>query len=264
MGEKKMALEILARATNLSDAGLKDPAANAAARLSTAFNLGKLFLEAGEISKAITVLQDCWERGKSAGPANLLGEAHERLGELEKAETWYSRSLQVKPDHIPAHLTLARMLARNQSRAGEAEAWFRRAQAVAPGEARVHAHYGLYLMDMARHSEAKTTLAEAARLAPKDFDTVFNAGVAAREAGDINSAEAWYRRAVSLRPRDASAHMNLGALLHLAGKLREAEEEYLEACRLGPVQQTTKTNLQRLHKLMRNRNMKVRNIPCAL
>merc|ERR1712038_678340 len=40
MGEKKMALEILARATNLSDAGLKDPAANAAARLSAAFKIG--------------------------------------------------------------------------------------------------------------------------------------------------------------------------------------------------------------------------------
>ena len=115
-------------------------------------------------------------------------------------------------------------------------------------------------MDMERHSEAKATLAEAARLAPRDYDTVFNAAVAAREAGDLKSAESWYRRAVELRPKDASAHMNFGALLHLAGRLREAEDEYLEAHRLAPIEETTKTNLARLHKLMRNRNMKVRSI----
>ena len=260
MGQKKAALDILTKGSNLSDTGLKDPAANAAARLAATFNLGKLLLEGGEVQKAISVLQDCWEKGKGAGAANLLGEAHERLGQTEQAEAWYSRSLQSNPAHIPAHLTLARMLARNQSRAGEAEAWFRKAQAVAPGEARVHSHYGLYLMDMARHSEASATLAEAARLAPRDYDTVFNAAVAAREAGDLAAAETWYRRAVNLRPQDPSPHMNLGALLHLAGRLREAEEEYLEACALGPVEETTKTNLQRLHKLMRNRNMKVRSI----
>jgi len=260
MGQKKAALDILTKGSNLSDSGLKDPAANAAARLAATFNLGKLLLEGGEVQKAISVLQDCWEKGKGAGAANLLGEAHERLGQTEQAEAWYSRSLQSNPAHIPAHLTLARMLARNQSRAGEAEAWFRKAQAVAPGEARVHSHYGLYLMDMARHSEASATLAEAARLAPRDYDTVFNAAVAAREAGDLAAAETWYRRAVNLRPQDPSPHMNLGALLHLAGRLREAEEEYLEACALGPVEETTKTNLQRLHKLMRNRNMKVRSI----
>jgi len=260
MGQKKAALDILTKGSNLSDTGLKDPAANAAARLAATFNLGKLLLEGGEVQKAISVLQDCWEKGKGAGAANLLGEAHERLGQTEQAEAWYSRSLQSNPAHIPAHLTLARMLARNQSRAGEAEAWFRKAQAVAPGEARVHSHYGLYLMDMARHSEASAALAEAARLAPRDYDTVFNAAVAAREAGDLAAAETWYRRAVNLRPQDPSPHMNLGALLHLAGRLREAEEEYLEACALGPVEETTKTNLQRLHKLMRNRNMKVRSI----
>jgi len=260
MGQKKAALDILTKGSNLSDTGLKDPAANAAARLAATFNLGKLLLEGGEVQKAISVLQDCWEKGKGAGAANLLGEAHERLGQTEQAEAWYSRSLQSNPAHIPAHLTLARMLARNQSRAGEAEAWFRKAQAVAPGEARVHSHYGLYLMDMARHSEASAALAEAARLAPRDYDTVFNAAVAAREAGDLAAAETWYRRAVKLRPQDPSPHMNLGALLHLAGRLREAEEEYLEACRLGPVEETTKTNLQRLHKLMRNRNMTVRSI----
>ena len=115
-------------------------------------------------------------------------------------------------------------------------------------------------MDRARHAEAAATLAEAARLAPGEYDAAFNAAVAAREAGLMEAAEMWYRRAVSLRPGDASAHMNLGAMLHLVGKLVEAEAEYLQAWDLGRREEVTRTNLRRLHNVMRARRMEVRSV----
>ncbi len=55
--------------------------------------------------------------------------------------------------------------------------------------------------------------------------------------------------------------MNLGAMLHLVGKLEEAESEYLSAWSLNPDDAHTRTNLNRLHKVMRAKGMAVRETP---
>jgi tetratricopeptide (TPR) repeat protein len=46
---------------------------------------------------------------------NALGEALYRTGEASEAEEWFKEALKKKPDHIPAHLTYGKMLARNVS-----------------------------------------------------------------------------------------------------------------------------------------------------
>lgn len=52
--------------------------------------------------------------------------------------------------------------------------------------------------------------------------------------------------------------MNLGAMLHLVGELKEAEKHYLIAHELNPSDESTKTNLKRLHNVMRGRGMAIR------
>lgn len=50
---------------------------------------------------------------KSLTPPALccdLGEAYLRLNRLQEAGHWYRESLRVKADHIPAHLTYAKLL----------------------------------------------------------------------------------------------------------------------------------------------------------
>lgn len=46
---------------------------------------------------------------------NSLGEALYRNGQPEEAEQWFIKALRTKPDHVPAHLTYGKMLARNVS-----------------------------------------------------------------------------------------------------------------------------------------------------
>lgn len=46
---------------------------------------------------------------------NAMGEALYRTGEASEAEQWFKEALKTKPDHIPAHLTYGKMLARNVS-----------------------------------------------------------------------------------------------------------------------------------------------------
>lgn len=255
LGRKDEAIKILQQGSQLDDNGLKDPKANANARISAMFHLGKLLLEAGEVKRAISVLLNAVKQGGQENILNLLGESYQALGQVDEAEQWYSKSLQANPTHIPAHLTLAKMLAKNESRDQEAESWFQRAKTVAPAEPTVYVHYGLYLMDRNRFSEAAKNLGEAARLNPSNYDNVFNAAVAYREAGQLDIAELFYRRTVEIRPMEAASHMNLGALLHLRGKLAEAEEEYIQAWTLRPGDQATRINIQRLHNIMKSRNL---------
>ena len=112
-------------------------------------------------------------------------------------------------------------------------------------------------MDRQRFTEAASHLGRAAQLSPSDYDNVFNAAVAYRESGQLELAETFYRKSVKIRPMEAGSHLNLGALLHLRGKLEEAEREYIEAWSLQPGDLTTRTNIQRLHRVMRKKNINI-------
>jgi len=46
---------------------------------------------------------------------NLLGDAYLHLKRTSQAEKWYLAALQAKPDHVPAHLTYGKLLAKNVS-----------------------------------------------------------------------------------------------------------------------------------------------------
>ena len=112
-------------------------------------------------------------------------------------------------------------------------------------------------MDRERFTEAATHLGQAAHLNPTDYDSVFNAAVAYRESGQLDLAETFYRQSVEIRPMEARSHLNLGALLHLRGKLEEAEKEYIQAWSLEPGDLTTRTNIQRLHSVMKKKNINI-------
>jgi tetratricopeptide (TPR) repeat protein len=52
---------------------------------------------------------------QTQGIHNLLGEAYQGLNETDKAESWYRKSLEERPDQVPAYLKYGKMLARNVS-----------------------------------------------------------------------------------------------------------------------------------------------------
>ena len=146
------------------------------------------------------------------------------------------------------------------SREQDAEIWFLRARDISPSNPAVYAHYGLFLLDKQRFTEAVSNFVLATQYQPGVYDYTFNLAVAARLAGQLDLSEASYRAAVQLKPGDAEPHLNLGALLHLRGRLEAAEDEYITAWRIKPGDETTKINLQRLHSIMRKKNIRVNEI----
>ena len=119
LGRKSEAMNILEKCSKVDDNGLKDPAENVNARLSSMYQLGKLLLESRRRENAISVLHAAANASAKAGNQqlekilNLLGEAYQEAGNTREAEHWYTASLAADPAHVPAHLTLAKMLAKN-------------------------------------------------------------------------------------------------------------------------------------------------------
>ncbi|KAF2361658.1 Tetratricopeptide repeat [Trinorchestia longiramus] len=146
VGRKDEAIEVYRQCSQLDGSGLKDPRTHEATKISALFNLGRLYADDGLYERAIGVYMEAVERmPPHYAPQslyNMLGEAYFKLEKMTEAERWYLQALRVKSDHVPAHLTYGKMLAR-MNRVSEAEDWFRKALNLAPNDSSVHQHYGL-------------------------------------------------------------------------------------------------------------------------
>ncbi|KAH7960527.1 hypothetical protein HPB49_020941 [Dermacentor silvarum] len=259
MGRKEEAIEVYRHCAQLDSAGLKDPKTHESTKISALFNLGRLYADEGKYKEAIRVYQEAVakmpDHYQPQSLYNMMGEAYFKLGDFVEAERWYKEALKAKHDHIPAHLTYAKLLSK-LNRPTEAEQWFLRAKGIAPNDSSVYQHYGQFLSESDRHMEAAELYLRAAALAPDEYEIIFNAANTLRQAGRNAEAEAFYYTAVKLRPGEVTSHMNLGAMLHVNGKLLEAESSYLEALRLKPDDPITQNNLQKLRNLLAQKGLR--------
>lgn len=259
MGRKEEAIEVYRHCAQLDSAGLKDPKTIESTKISALFNLGRLYADEGKYKEAIRVYQEAVakmpDHYQPQSLYNMMGEAYFKLGDFFEAERWYKEALKAKHDHIPAHLTYAKLLSK-LNRPTEAEQWFLRAKGLAPNDSSVYQHYGQFLSESDRHMEAAELYLRAAALAPDEYEIIFNAANTLRQAGRNAEAEAFYHTAVKLRPGEVTSHMNLGAMLHVNGKLLEAEASYLEALRLKPDDPITQNNLQKLRNLLAQKGLR--------
>ncbi|XP_076174227.1 transmembrane O-mannosyltransferase targeting cadherins 2 isoform X1 [Ptiloglossa arizonensis] len=254
VGRGTEAAAVLRTGASLDGSGLKDKRAHEAARVQALLQLGALYADQGRLQRALSAYREALHAMPDHYPPqsvyNLLGETLSRLQQYAEAERWFQASLASQPDHVPAHITYGKLLARNSSRVLEAERWFLRARRLAPDDSSVHHHYGLFLTSQGRLSEAAEEQLRAAELSRSDYELSMAAASALRQADRLEDAEVWYRHAASLRPHEARSHTNLGAILHLNGKYEQAAAAYSEALRLQPGDATTITNLHKLAAIL--------------
>ncbi|XP_032804676.2 protein O-mannosyl-transferase TMTC2 [Petromyzon marinus] len=252
-GKASEAQIVFRACADIPDERLKDPQAHMTSVASCLYNLGKVLHEQDLHQEAIEVFNEALKKmPRQFGPQslyNMMGEAHTRLGRLAEAERWYQESLLSKPDHVPAHLTYAKLLSAT-NRKVEAERLFLKAIDLDPAKANTYMHYAQFLVEQSRFLEAAGVAEKASQQDSTDFETVFSTAHMCRQAGLNHAAEKYYRQAAQLRPNHSTALMNLGAILHLNGLLEEAENHYLRALRLKPDDSITHSNLQKLRKIM--------------
>ncbi|OWF48997.1 Transmembrane and TPR repeat-containing protein 2 [Mizuhopecten yessoensis] len=239
---------------DLDTSGLKDPRLHENTKISALYNLGRLYAEMDRNQDSIAMYKEALKRRPSyyqpQSIYNMMGEVYLKLTQFDEAEYWYKEALRVKTDHIPAHLTMAKLF-QKKNMVQVAEEWYQKARDIDAGDLSVQHHYAQFMAETGRLEEAAQMYLAAVERAPNDFEVVFNAANILRQIQDNSRSEDLYRRAAHLKPHVATAHMNLGAMLHLNGKLAEAEHSYLEALRLKPDDTTTKQNLVKLRNLMK-------------
>uniref|UniRef100_H2ZKD8 dolichyl-phosphate-mannose--protein mannosyltransferase n=1 Tax=Ciona savignyi TaxID=51511 RepID=H2ZKD8_CIOSA len=241
---------IYRRTAKLSDLGLKDPRSHAHAQVSALYNLGCLLADEGDHVAAILAYQQALDRRHTAYRShsllNMLGQSLLQLGKTTEAERNFKLSLAEKPDHVPSHLTYARLL-ENVGKADMAEKFYLRALKIEPRNPLIHQHYSRLFMNQRRFPEAAKLLDRAvdATEGAAGYELLFAAASAHRHAKSYSKAELYYRMAL------ATSHMNLGAMLHLRGKLAEARNSYLDALKLKPGEPMMLENLEKLETSLR-------------
>ncbi|XP_067000725.2 protein O-mannosyl-transferase TMTC2 [Anabrus simplex] len=254
VGRITEAMSVLRTGSSLDGTGLKDPKGHALASTACLFQLGRLSLDQGDPAEAIQVFHQAVNtRPPHYQPQslfNMLGEAYYRLGQDKQAETWFLAALRSKPDHVPAHLTYGKLLAKNTSRVQEAEVWFTRAESLAPHDAGVFRQYGQFLLSQNRPREAIAKFERIMQMAAGQYEDAMNAATSLRLLGDFSRAEEYYKMAVRLKPKEPAGVANLGALYHITGRFREAEAYYQRALELLPGDKVTMANLKRLRRLL--------------
>ncbi|XP_033149889.1 protein O-mannosyl-transferase TMTC2 [Drosophila busckii] len=249
LGKRQQAIEVLQQGATLDGATVRDRAAHDQARSSAYLQLGALYVEQGKLQQALAVYREAL----SSLPAHHREVLYQRIGDVcgrlqqwDEAERHHRAALALQPNQVAAHLSYGITLARNSSRAAEAEMWFKRALQLAPEQASVYHHYAEFLALQSRHHESAVYHCRAAELAPTDYALVVAAATSLRLLDRKQEAEHWYRKAVALRPNDAHAHTNLGAILHLLGRTHHAAASYKAALRLQPDDSITLGNLAKL------------------
>lgn len=146
LGRKHEAIEAYKLCASLDGTGLKDPKTHETTKISALFNLGRIYADDGQYHSAINIYNDAIAKMPNYYQAqslyNMMGEVYLKLGQLEQAEKWFKESLTAKWDHIPAHLTYAKLLAK-WNKTDQAEQWFIKAKKIAPNDSSIYQHYGM-------------------------------------------------------------------------------------------------------------------------
>jgi len=182
-----------------------------------------------------------WQQAAAHAPnAMQAAEAHTHLGVLlsatqrpDAAEACWRRAIDLDPGDAAALANLAVRLGET-GRAAEAETCYRRVLALSPDHAAAHTNLGLLLQNRQQLDEAEAHLRRALALAPTSAAVLSNLGNLLAQRDAPIEAEACLRRALALDPHWAAAHNSLGVLLDTLQQDAAAEAHFRRALELRP------------------------------
>lgn len=203
LGRKQEAIQAYKHCASLDGTRLKDIRLHESTKISALFNLGRIYADDGHYDQALDVYMEAVSKMPNhyqpQSLFNMIGEAYAKTSQFKEAEYWFKKSLAAKPDHIPAHLTYAKLLAK-ANRTHEAELLFLKAKHLDPNDSSVYQHYGIiamilsvrlfsltcisgqFLSEQNRPEDAVQIYLSGVRKAPNEYEIVFNTANSLRQA----------------------------------------------------------------------------------
>jgi len=164
---------------------------------------------------------------KNATTRFNFAEALRESGDRDAATRELRATLALAPGHVPALVTLGRLLGEGGN-AGEALTLLDRAATRAPDDAKAFLVRGSLRL-RTNQPGAADDLARAARLDPNLALAHFYLGLAAAKAGDFDQADASLARVTELDPSSAPAYVERGKIASLRKDPAAAEALYRSA-----------------------------------
>lgn len=178
----------------------------------------------------------------------VMGLAHEGLGKLPAAETYYRACLAQAPDHVRV-LTRLGLLSLNARKGADAVALLERAVGLDPANVAARHYlaraYGLTL----RFADAAATFEIAYRQRPRDAEILAGYARATALTGRSEAALDLYRKAKALNPRDDAVQQGIAMALIRMGREDEAEPHLRSAIQLRPSRGTPYLQLAQTGRL---------------
>jgi tetratricopeptide (TPR) repeat protein len=220
--------------------------------LRTLANLGGALISKGEYDAAIDTCKSTLLLNPGYTHAyNNLGIALQMKGEHDSAIASFRRAIELVPANSDAHSNLAKALS-SRGKFEEAIAHFLEAleSPALAHESGTSIALGNAFNHLGRLEEAEAAYRRAIKLDPGQPHVRSNLGVTLARQGKFEEAILHLRLAIAASPDFAVAHNNLGDCLRAQGKLEAAIEAYENALRADPGFAPAAKNLENARKTL--------------
>lgn len=195
--------------------------------------LGQALAAMGESGAANEHIEAFFERDRDAEKI-ALGAEHLKEGRGDQAIATLREVLRQNPNSVDAMRFLAVAYWQEKNLPADAQAWLRRAVALAPDFLGAWLTLGAVTLDFNKEQEAIAAYRQAARIAPSDPRPWSGLGSAFARAGDTEQSAQAYQKAVELQPSSANLHMSLAHSLKTLGQQEAAVASYRRAIKERP------------------------------
>ncbi|MES2369239.1 MAG: sulfotransferase [Pseudomonadota bacterium] len=189
----------------------------------------------------------CQANGSDADSWVMRGVINRKLGRFNDAEAYCRRAIALAPRLAVAHHALGAAV-QCLGHLGEAIACYRRAVQLQPDFAEAHYFLANALKETDALHEAVASYRSAIALNPNFVEALGNLGTLLTLIGETQEAVDVLNRAVRLKPDAHQIHTALGRVLLREGKTEEAIERYQMAMQLHPCADTASELVEPLER----------------
>jgi protein O-mannosyl-transferase len=197
-------------------------------------NLGTMYLDAGQVNKAMPYFQEALESNPDypEGHSNI-GVALMRTGRTTEGLLEVQKAVALDPDNAESQYNLGKALMEMGQTQGATE-HLQKALEINPGFTKADNNLGIIFLQRRQFAEASIYFKKAISLDPKFAEAQYNLGGVYELQGDLARATVQFRKAIEINPDYVHAHRNLADALAAQGKLDEAVREYYRTLALAP------------------------------
>lgn len=162
-----------------------------------------------------------------------LGYLYGEMGDLTRAESAYQMALDIHPNHDKTLYNLGNVY-RDQGRFQDALAVYEKAVRANVRNSDVYLNMGTIYERQGNRTRAKEYFQKAVKADPQNARAYFDLGWIEEVSGNILEAVELYQKSIALDSKNAEAHYNLGNSYARLGRNKQAIDSYLKAVKVEP------------------------------